>query len=128
MKQKRRILVVDDEPQIGRVLRMSLAMYGNDVRVAADGESALDTFKDWSPDLVSVTSGGWFGLQGSMSCTPVETRPTRLTATEPPLLVMFNCDCTSSGSTSFAESPLGLPGQSMTTGITGLNFTRNVAV
>ena len=52
MKQKRRILVVDDEPQIGRVLRMSLAMYGNDVRVAADGESALDTFKDWSPDLV----------------------------------------------------------------------------
>jgi two-component system KDP operon response regulator KdpE len=52
MAQKQRILVVDDEPQITRVLRTGLTTRGYDVRVAADGQSALDTFNDWHPDLV----------------------------------------------------------------------------
>ena len=47
-----RILVVDDEPQITRVLRSSLAMRGYEIRIAADGESALDVLQDWMPDLV----------------------------------------------------------------------------
>lgn len=49
---EKRILVVDDESQITRVLRRSLAAHRYDVRVAADGESALDTFHDFHPDLV----------------------------------------------------------------------------
>lgn len=48
----KRILVVDDESQITRVLRRSLAAHRYDVRVAADGESALDTFRDFHPDLI----------------------------------------------------------------------------
>ncbi len=48
----KRILVVDDEPQIRRVLRRSLAAHRYDVRVAADGESALDTLRDFHPDLI----------------------------------------------------------------------------
>jgi len=52
MPQKQRILIVDDEPQITRVLRTGLTTRGYDVRVAADGESALETFNDWHPDLV----------------------------------------------------------------------------
>ena len=52
MFQRQRILIVDDEPQITRVLRTGLTTRGYDVRVAADGESALDTFNDWHPDLV----------------------------------------------------------------------------
>ena len=52
MEPQHRILVVDDEPQITRVLRRSLTTHGYDVRVAADGESALQTFGDWSPALV----------------------------------------------------------------------------
>src|ERR671938_590146 len=52
MNDKQRILVVDDEPQITRVLRRSLATHGYDVRVAADGLAALQTFGDWPPDLV----------------------------------------------------------------------------
>lgn len=48
----KRILVVDDESQITRVLRRSLAAHRYEVRVAADGESALDTFRDFHPDLV----------------------------------------------------------------------------
>jgi two-component system, OmpR family, KDP operon response regulator KdpE len=52
VETKQRILIVDDEPQITRVLRTGLATRGYDVRVAADGEAALDTFNDWHPDLV----------------------------------------------------------------------------
>ena len=52
MLRKPRILVVDDEPQIARVLRTGLMSHGYDVRAAADGLSALDTFGDWHPDLV----------------------------------------------------------------------------
>jgi len=46
------ILVVDDEPQITRVLRTSLSTHGYDIRVANDGETALEIMKDWTPDLV----------------------------------------------------------------------------
>ena len=52
MEHRPRILVVDDEPQLTRVLRTGLSSHGYDVRVAADGLSALDTFGDWHPDLV----------------------------------------------------------------------------
>ena len=52
MSQKSRILIADDEPQITRVLRTGLTTHSYEVRVAADGESALDTFNDWHPDLV----------------------------------------------------------------------------
>jgi two-component system KDP operon response regulator KdpE len=52
MADKQRILVVDDEPQIGRVMRTGLTSHGFDVRVATDGEAALDLFNDWRPALV----------------------------------------------------------------------------
>jgi two-component system KDP operon response regulator KdpE len=47
-----RILVIDDEPQITRVLRAALSAQGFDVRIANDPEEGLRTFKEWSPDLV----------------------------------------------------------------------------
>jgi two-component system KDP operon response regulator KdpE len=50
--QPQRILIVDDESQIARVLRTGLKTHGYDVRVAADGVSALETFSDWHPDLI----------------------------------------------------------------------------
>ncbi len=49
---KPRILAVDDEPQLTRVLVRSLTSKGYDVRVAGDGALALQTFHDWSPSLV----------------------------------------------------------------------------
>jgi two-component system KDP operon response regulator KdpE len=52
MKDHRRILVVDDEPQITRVLRTTLSAQGYDLRAANDGETALEIMKDWTPDLV----------------------------------------------------------------------------
>ena len=52
MNKKPRILVVDDEPQLTRVLRTGLNSRGYEVRTAADGLSAFETFGDWTPDLV----------------------------------------------------------------------------
>jgi len=52
MSENRRILVVDDEPQITRVLRRGLTAHRYDVRVAPDGEAALELFGDWKPDLI----------------------------------------------------------------------------
>jgi two-component system KDP operon response regulator KdpE len=50
--EHRRVLIVDDEPQITRVLRTSLDAHGYDLRVANDGETALQIARDWPPDLM----------------------------------------------------------------------------
>jgi len=52
MSEQNRILVVDDESQITRVLRRSLSGHGYEVQVAGEGEEALETFNLWKPDLV----------------------------------------------------------------------------
>ena len=49
---KGNILVVDDEPQITRVLKTTLSSQGYATRTAADGSEALQTMKDWPPDLI----------------------------------------------------------------------------
>jgi two-component system KDP operon response regulator KdpE len=52
MADRKRILVVDDEPQITRVLRTSLAGSGYEVRTAGDGHAGLRSAREWQPDLV----------------------------------------------------------------------------
>ena len=52
MTNRARILVVDDEPQLTRVLRTGLKSRGYDVRAAADGLAGFEAFNDWHPDLV----------------------------------------------------------------------------
>jgi two-component system, OmpR family, KDP operon response regulator KdpE len=47
-----RILIVDDEPQITRVLRTSLQSNGHEVTVAQDGAEALELFLKSQPELV----------------------------------------------------------------------------
>jgi two-component system KDP operon response regulator KdpE len=52
MTNPARILVVDDEPQLTRVMRTGLKSRGYDVRAAADGLAGFEAFNDWHPDLV----------------------------------------------------------------------------
>ncbi|MBB6349289.1 response regulator [Nonomuraea muscovyensis] len=52
-----KILVVDDEPQILRALRINLAARHYQVAVAADGGSALREAAEWHPDLVVLDLG-----------------------------------------------------------------------
>ena len=47
-----RILVIDDEAQITRVLRASLSAQGYHVRTANDPEEGLQVYREWAPDLV----------------------------------------------------------------------------
>jgi two-component system KDP operon response regulator KdpE len=51
------ILVVDDEPQIARTLRINLTARGYDVCTAADGATALRAASDRKPDLVVLDLG-----------------------------------------------------------------------
>ncbi|HEV2829440.1 MAG TPA: response regulator transcription factor [Pyrinomonadaceae bacterium] len=67
MNPRQRILLVDDERQITRVLSRGLTAKGYDVHVAADGEVALQTFGDWHPDLV-VTDLSMPNLSGLELC------------------------------------------------------------
>jgi two-component system, OmpR family, KDP operon response regulator KdpE len=52
MANKKRILIVDDESQITRVLRTALTGSGYEVRTAEDGHAGLRLAREWQPDLV----------------------------------------------------------------------------
>ena len=73
MSDHRRILVVDDEPQITRVLRTTLSAQGYDLRVANDGETALEIMKDWTPDLV-ITDLAMPHMDGFELCRRVRAK------------------------------------------------------
>jgi len=51
-QRKERILVVDDEASIRRILETRLSMIGYEVVTASDGEEAIDAFHKQDPDLV----------------------------------------------------------------------------
>lgn len=58
-----RILVVDDEPQIIRVLRASLQSCGYEVTLARNGLEALERFGESAPDLI-ITDLAMPGMDG----------------------------------------------------------------
>ena len=77
MAEIHKILVVDDEAQIIRVLRRSLTTHSYEVRTAADGQAALELFHDWNPDLV-ITDLSMPEMNGIELC-----RAIRKTSTTP---------------------------------------------
>ena len=73
MAERSRILVVDDETQITRVLKTTLQSQGYEVKTATDGESALDLAVDWIPDLI-VTDLSMPRMTGIELCRAVRER------------------------------------------------------
>jgi two-component system, OmpR family, KDP operon response regulator KdpE len=78
MTERRHILLVDDEPQITRMLKTALSTQPYDIRVANDGETALEVVKDWTPDLVitdlampTLDGVGLCGRLRAMSQVPI---------------------------------------------------------
>jgi len=73
MAERSRILVVDDETQIARVLKTALSSQGYEVKTVGDGESALNLAVDWIPDLI-VTDLSMPGMTGIELCRSVRER------------------------------------------------------
>lgn len=73
MTERSRILVVDDETQITRVLKTALNSQGYEVKTASDGESGFNAAMDWLPDLV-ITDLAMPGMSGVELCRTVRER------------------------------------------------------
>lgn len=70
---KGNILVVDDEPQITRVLKTTLSSQGYGVRTASDGDEAIQMMRDWTPDLV-ITDLRMPNLGGLELCRQIRAK------------------------------------------------------
>jgi two-component system KDP operon response regulator KdpE len=106
--EKQRILVVDDEQQITLVLRSGLTKHGYDVRVAAEGEAALELLELWPPNLV-VTDLSMPNMGGLEFCR-------RLRAiSEVPIIVLsvkgeesVKIDALDAGADDYITKPFGM--------------------
>ncbi|MDJ0450411.1 response regulator [Methylocystis sp. JR02] len=79
---KLRVLIVDDEPQIRRVLRPSLIASGYEVREAASGDEALARVSESMPDLV-ILDLGLPDMEGKETL-----RKLRLMTTKTPVIIL----------------------------------------
>jgi two-component system KDP operon response regulator KdpE len=80
-EDKKKILVVDDEVQITRVLLRGLESAGYQVRSANNGRAGLESFRAWLPDLV-ITDLSMPGFDGLELCSRIRQ------LSEVPLLVL----------------------------------------
>jgi two-component system KDP operon response regulator KdpE len=69
-EQPHKILIVDDEPQITRVLRTALSTQGYSLRVAANGVEAMEAVHAWKPDLL-ITDVSMPEMNGVELCREV---------------------------------------------------------
>jgi two-component system KDP operon response regulator KdpE len=103
-----RVLVVDDEPQITRVLKTVLTSQGYSVRSAAEGESALVNFKEWAPELV-ITDLAMPHMDGVELC-----RRIRETSNVPIIVLSVKgeertkVDALDSGADDYVTKPFGI--------------------
>jgi two-component system, OmpR family, KDP operon response regulator KdpE len=76
-----RILVVDDEPQARRVLRIALVAQGFEVNDARSGEEALEKMREDSPDLILLDLK-MPGIGGIQACREIRS------CSETPIIVV----------------------------------------
>jgi two-component system KDP operon response regulator KdpE len=69
-----RILVVDDEPQIRRIMRTTLTGAGYEVEDVKTGEEALDKVRDYRPDLILLDIN-MPGMGGLAACRAIRADP-----------------------------------------------------
>lgn len=103
-----RVLVVDDETQITRVLRAALSAQGYDVRVANDPVEALRVFEEWVPDLM-ITDLMMPGMTGVELC-----RAARRTSKAPILVLSVRdqerskIEALDAGADDYVTKPFGI--------------------
>ena len=67
-----KILIVDDEPQITRVLRTALSTQGYSLQIAANGVEGMEAIHAWKPDLV-ITDVSMPQMNGVELCREIRT-------------------------------------------------------
>jgi two-component system KDP operon response regulator KdpE len=70
--QPAKILIVDDEPQITRVLRTALSTQGYSLRIAANGVEGMEAVHTWKPDLV-ITDVSMPQMNGVELCREIRS-------------------------------------------------------
>jgi two-component system KDP operon response regulator KdpE len=80
-EQPSKILIVDDEPQITRVLRTALSTQGYSLRIAANGVEGMIAVHEWKPDLV-ITDVSMPQMNGIELCREIRA------VSEIPILVL----------------------------------------
>ena len=76
-----RILVVDDEPQIRRVMKTALTAHGYEAYEARTGEEALDGLRECNPDLILLDMN-MPGMGGMAACRSIRA------ISETPIIVL----------------------------------------
>ena len=76
-----KVLIVDDEPQITRVLRTALSTQGYSLRIAANGVEGMEAVHEWRPDLV-ITDLAMPEMDGVELCRSIRA------ISEVPILVL----------------------------------------
>ena len=76
-----KVLVVDDEAQITRVLKTALFTQGYDVRIAGNGADGVALFHEWRPDIV-ITDLSMPEMSGVELCREIRT------VAETPIIVL----------------------------------------
>jgi two-component system, OmpR family, KDP operon response regulator KdpE len=79
--QPAKILIVDDEPQITRVLRTALSTQGYTLHIAANGVEGMAAVHEWKPDLV-ITDISMPQMNGIELCREIRA------VSEIPILVL----------------------------------------
>src|SRR5271154_2981804 len=79
--QPAKILIVDDEQQITRVLRTALSTQGHSLRIAANGIEGMEAVHTWAPDLV-ITDISMPQMDGVELCREIRT------VSEVPIIVL----------------------------------------
>ena len=67
-----RVLIIDDEPAISRVLKPALQGHGFQVSIAATGSEGLAKLQSFSPDLIllDLVCRTWTGSSLLLTCDP----------------------------------------------------------
>lgn len=85
MRERPRLLVIEDEPSIGQILADLFADEAYDVRLAATGREGLDLLRDWLPDVI-VLDLMMPGMDGRTFRSEQRSLPGR--AAEVPIVVL----------------------------------------
>ncbi|HEY6414288.1 MAG TPA: response regulator transcription factor [Edaphobacter sp.] len=73
--QPAKVLIVDDEPQIIRVLKTALSTQGYSIRTSLNGLDGLIAFREWDPDLV-ITDLSMHEMSGIELCHQIRSTST----------------------------------------------------